>query len=105
MNFKEEIRQNIVSYGKCVNVYSNKEIYPGHGIFNQIAKNKEQYYNAYEPEEIGMVDYCIFSVWLVISKKIKNINHIVCNNKKYDVIYEKFREETGCFELIVVERS
>ena len=105
MNFKKEIEKNIKFYGKKVTIVSKEKNYKGHCLFNRIYKNKEQYYNITEPDEIGLINCCKYAVWLVSSDKLKDIDSLICNDKKYDVIYEKYIDETGCFELIVVEGS
>ena len=104
-NFKEEIRKNIIYYGKKITIYSNKNVYDGYCLFNKVVKNNELYSDATQPNEIGQVCCGIYSVWLVSFHKFKTIDYIVYNNTKYDTIFGKFKKETGCFEVFVAERS
>ena len=103
MNFKKEIEKNIKFYGKKVTIVSKEKNHKGHCLFDRMCKNKEQYFNIHEPDEIGLVKCCKYSVWLISSNKLQNIDYIICDDKNYYVIYEKYRNETGCFELVVVE--
>lgn len=105
MNFKDEIKKTIISSGEKVEIFSNGKRYFAHCLFNKISKNLEQYYNEPEPEEIGQTLKCFYSVWLVSNKKLDGIDYIIRQNEKYEKLYEKFREETGCFELVVAQRS
>ena len=105
MNFKEDIKKTIVLSGEKVEVFSNNKCFVGYCLFNKISKNLEEYYEVEEPEEIGQTLKCYYSVWLVSDEKFSKIDYITHKNEKFEKLYEKFREETGCFELVVLKRS
>ena len=105
MTFKDEIKKTITSCGNPVKIYSKNKCVKGYCLFKQISKTKEQYYEQIEPNSVGQIVCSTYSVWLVSNSKISSMEYIVCNEKKYDVIFKKYRKETGCFELIVFKRS
>ena len=101
MMFKDEIRKTIILHGNLVKIFSSGRYHKGYCLFKQLTKKLEKYYDIYEEKEIGFNPFSSYYVWLICLEKIKNIEHIVHKNKKYHKIFEKFRGETGCFELIV----
>ncbi len=105
MTFKEEIKNTMLSNASKVTLYSNNKPYDGYCLFQQISKTTEEYYNAKTPDKIGQVLCITYSVWCICLSKIKNIDFIIYDDKKYETIYSKYRKETGCFEMIVSEKT
>ena len=105
MTFKEEIKKTIISCKNYVEIFSKGKKYKGYGLFKKITKNLKQYFGVREPNEIGQVLTSTYSIWLVSDDIFEEIEYLIFNNKKYSKLYQKYRDETGCFEIIAIKRS
>lgn len=105
MNFKDEIKSTIISCNNYVEIFSKGKKYKGYGLFKKITKNLKQYFGIREPNEIGQVLTAIYSIWVVSNDKFEEIDYLIFNNKKYSKLYQKYRDETGCFEIIATKKE
>lgn len=107
MSFQEEIKKTIFCFGEPAKLYSDLERFDGFCLFRKIVKRKKDrdLLDMPIPDESGNIVLSTYFVWAACKKKLTNISFIICNEKKYVPIHQKFNKEIGCLQLIVVERS